>query len=414
MTERNSSFLARALSHLGIVVRFSTTVIDDEGALTETLERAIARSDVVITTGGLGATEDDVTKKVLAKVTHRRLMLNEELRERLHAHYRTRGVPVPPAIDRQALILSRSQLIENRLGTAPGIQISGPSYWLAALPGVPHEMEQMFRDVVSGLLQARFRLRPFPRMRVLHCSGVSEAIVNEQLRELFVATPGKIGIVAQPTGVEVWLLASSPAVSRVHPARQPVGGQRQRTEPIDDLLSLEREVRKRLGDAVYGAEEETLEGVIGQRLRERGASLAVAESCTGGLVSHRLTNVPGSSAYFERGVISYSNEAKIQLLGVEQQLIDEYGAVSAQVAWAMADGARRTSGCTFGLAVTGIAGPTGGSADKPIGLVHLAVSDGAAETTRFHHFHGDREALKALFAQAALDLLRRHLLKSGS
>ncbi len=385
VAERNSAYLARALTRLGIAVRFMTSVGDDETTLAETIERAIGRSAVVIMTGGLGSTEDDLTKKVLAKVTRRRLVLNEELRTHIRARYSQRSEPMPPSIDRQALLLSRAQLIENRLGTAPGIQLSGQSYWLAALPGVPHEMRQMFEEVVMGLLQARFGLRPLPRLRVLRCSGVSEAVVNDRLRPLFARRLGRIGLVAQPTGVEVWLL--------------------------DDAVGLEREIRERLGDAVYGADDESLEAVVGQLLRDRGLTLAVAESCTGGLVSDRLTNVPGSSAYFERGIVCYSNAAKCDRLGVEKALIEEYGAVSAQTAWAMADGVRRTSGASLGLSVTGIAGPTGGSVEKPVGLVHLAVSDGTTVTTRFHQFHGDRAALKALFAQAALDLLRRHLLK---
>lgn len=407
VVERNCAFLARELTRLGIAVRFTTTVGDDEQALAETLERAIARSAIVITTGGLGATEDDLTKKVLAKVTRRRLILHDELRSRTRARYRQRGASVPAGIDRQALVLSRANLIENALGTAPGIQLSGPHYWLVALPGVPHEMEAMFHAVVSGLLQARFGLRPLSRLRILHCGGITEMVVNERLRQLFAVWPGCLGVVAWPAGVDVWLLAA--ALSEVSPSLR----RRAAAWPSgrDALLELEREVRHLLGEAVFGADDETLEQVVGRLLRERNLTLAVAESCTGGLVSHLLTNVPGSSAYVDRSVICYSNRSKSDLAGVAPQLIEEYGAVSAQVAWAMADGARRTSGCSLGLALTGIAGPTGGSDDKPVGLVHLAVSDPEAVTTTYRQFHGDRTALKQCFANAALDLLRRHLLK---
>ncbi len=405
VAEGNMAVLARLLTRLGVAVRFMTTVGDDEAALTEALERAIARADIIITTGGLGATEDDLTKKVLAKVTRRRLVLHEELRTRILARYRRRNEPAPPAVDRQALILSRAQLIENRLGTAPGIQVAGQGYWLAALPGVPHEMAQMANEVVSGLLQARFGLRPLSRLRVLRCSGVSEAAVNERLRPLFASRSGRIGLIAKPSGVEIWLLSGTGRGGSAIKGDRP-------TER-DELAKLEQEVRARLGEMVFGADEETLEMVVGRLLRERGLTLAIAESCTGGLVAHLITNVPGSTAYFDRGVVSYSNEAKRALLGVEPKMIEEYGAVSAQVAWAMADGVRRSSGCTIGLAVTGIAGPVGGTAEKPVGLVHLAVADSATATTKFYHFHGDRVALKRLFAQAALDLLRRHLLKSA-
>jgi nicotinamide-nucleotide amidase len=403
VAERNSAFLARELTRLGIAVRFTTTVGDDEQTLAETLERAITRSAIVITIGGLGATEDDLTKKVLAKVTRRRLILNDELLGRIRARYRQRGAPIPAAVDRQALVLSRAQLIENALGTAPGIQVSGPHYWLAALPGVPHEMEAMFHTVVSGLLQARFGLRPMSRFRVLHCGGITETAVNDALRSLFATGPGRLGVVARPAGVDVWLFAGAPRGNL--PIRS------SRLTGLDELVALEREVRVRLGDAVFGDDNDTLESVVGRVLGERGLTLAVAESCTGGLVSHLLTNVPGSSAYVDRSVICYSNRSKSDLAGVAPQLIEEYGAVSAQVAWALADGVRRTSGCSLGLALTGIAGPTGGSADKPVGLVHLAVSDQEAVTTTYRHFHGDRSALKQCFANAALDLLRRHLLK---
>jgi nicotinamide-nucleotide amidase len=403
VAERNLSVLARLLTRLGVTVRSMTVVADDAAALTDALERAIGRSEIVITTGGLGSTEDDLTKKVLAKVTRRRLVLHEELRTRIRARYDLRQGPIPPSVDRQALILSRAQLIDNRLGTAPGIQVTGPTYWLAALPGVPHEMAQMAEEVVSGLLQARFGLRPLSRLRVLRCSGVSEAAVNERLRPLFAARPGRIGLVAQASGVEIWLLTGTERSSRVMTPPRPV--------TRDELADLEQDVRARLGEHVFGADEETLEAVVGRLLRERELTLAVAESCTGGLVAHLITNVPGSSAYFDRGIISYSNAAKQALLGVEPKMIDEYGAVSAQVAWAMADGVRRAAGASVGLAVTGIAGPGGGTAEKPVGLVHLAVVDGTTATTRFHHVHGDRLAVKRLFAQAALDLLRRHLLK---
>ena len=403
VAERNSAFLARELTRLGIAVRFTTTVGDDEQTLAETLERAITRSAIVITIGGLGATEDDLTKKVLAKVTRRRLILNDELLGRIRARYRQRGAPIPAAVDRQALVLSRAQLIENELGTAPGIQVSGPHYWLAALPGVPHEMEAMFHAVVSGLLQARFGLRPLSRFRVLRCGGITETAVNDALRSLFATGPGRLGVVARPAGVDVWLFAGTPRGNL--PIRS------SRLDGLDELVALEREVRLRLGDAVFGDDNDTLESVVGRLLGERGLTLAVAESCTGGLVSHLLTNVPGSSAYVDRSVICYSNRSKSDLAGVAPQLIEEYGAVSAQVAWALADGVRRTSGCSLGLALTGIAGPTGGSADKPVGLVHLAVSDQEAVTTTYRHFHGDRSALKQCFANAALDLLRRHLLK---
>jgi len=406
VAERNCAFLARELTRLGIAVRFTTTVGDDEPALAEALERAIARSGIVITTGGLGATEDDLTKKVLAKVTRRRLILNDEVRGRIRDRFRQRGVPIPAAVDRQALVLSRAHLIENALGTAPGIQVSGPHYWLAALPGVPHEMEAMFHAVVSGLLQARFGLRPLSRLRVLHCSGISESVVNERLRPLFADWPGCIGMVARPAGVDVWLLA---APQKIDPSLR----RRAAAWPADRdaLLALEREVRARLGEAVFGADDDSMELVVGRLLREQALTLAVAESCTGGLVTHLLTDVPGSSAYVDRSVICYSNRSKSDLVGVAPKLIEEYGAVSAQVAWALADGARRASGCSIGLAVTGIAGPAGGSAKKPVGLVHLAVSDPSTVTTQFHHFHGDRTALKQAFALAALDLLRRHLLK---
>ncbi|MEW6324857.1 MAG: CinA family nicotinamide mononucleotide deamidase-related protein, partial [Nitrospirota bacterium] len=369
------------------------------------LARAIARSEVVITTGGLGATEDDLTKKVLAKVTRRRLVLNEELRVRIRARWRRRNEPMPPTVDRQAFILSRAQLIENRLGTAPGIQVTGQGYWLASLPGVPHEMEAMFDDVVSGLLQARFGLRPLSRLRVLRCSGISESAVNERLRPLFASKGGRIGLIAKPSGIEVWLLAPPAPPGKAAAAAQ--------SSQLDELARLEQEARARLGDVVFGADEETLEAAVGQLLRERNLTLAVAESCTGGLIAHLLTNVPGSSAYVERGAVCYSNAAKSAMAGVEPKMIEEYGAVSAQVAWALADGIRRTSGASLGVGVTGIAGPTGGSADKPVGLVHVAVADSATATTKFYHFHGDRAALKQLFAQAALDLLRRHLLKTA-
>jgi nicotinamide-nucleotide amidase len=397
--DTNSVFLIDQLARLGIEVKWKTVVGDDEQDMEEIFRRALQRSTLVITTGGLGSTLDDLTKKVVAKATRRRLVLKEDLLQDLRDKFQKRKAlsgsitgPMPKEYERQALLPSRAQVFKNPVGTAPGFALECGACHLVVLPGVPHEMRRIFSDSVKGFLQRMAKgKRPLSLHRI-RTFGLAEVQVNDVVRDLSGQLEDlKLGLLAGPTGVDIYVTTCRKPIAR-------------------DIEDLREVVRKRLGEAVYAEEGQEMEEVVGLALKRHRLRLSVAESCTGGLIGHRLTNVPGSSTYFERGVVCYSDLCKVDLIGVPQGLIAGYGAVSSQVACAMAEGIRRLAKTDLGLGITGIAGPGGGTATKPVGRVHVALAyEGGTLHERFH-FVGDREALKLSFSQAGLDLVRRHLL----
>lgn len=398
LPETNSLFLAEALAHLGVEVVFKTIVGDQEAHLEEALRTALDRVPLVLTTGGLGPTEDDVTKKVLARVLGRRLVFREEVLQALRQRPGWGEREIPRALERQALIPSGAQILSNPVGTAPGLWLEVDKRLLVALPGVPHEMREMFQGEVRPRLQQWIGGYGVYALRVLHTFGVPEARINDALQDLLnPEREPRVGLAARPTGVDI----------RV----QAFGRTREEAQAI--LEAAEQEIRSRLGEAVYGVDGARLEAVVGQLLRDRGWRLAVAESCTGGLIGHRITEVAGSSDYFQGGVVVYSNAAKETLLGVPGDLLASQGAVSDPVARAMAEGVRRRFDTEVGIGVTGIAGPGGGTPTKPVGLVYVAWA--LPEGTRCQRLllEGTREAIKWRASQHALDGLRRSL-QAGS
>jgi nicotinamide-nucleotide amidase len=405
--ETNSLFLVDQLAKLGIEVRWKTVVGDDERDIAEVLRRALQRSALVMTTGGLGCTVDDMTKKVVAKVTHRRLVLKEDLLQDLHDRFQKRrhlavgltgkaAERMPKSYERQALLPSQAQVLKNPVGTAPGFVLECGGHYLVVLPGVPHEMRRIFTDSVKGILQKLVRgPRPFV-LQVIRTFGLTEAQVDDAIKELLEQTADqKLGLVAGPTGVDIYIMTRAGSAAKEG----------------DSIEGLRETLRKRFGEAIYSEEGKDMEDVVGLVLRERGLQLAVAESCTGGLIGHRLTNIPGSSTYLERGVVCYSDLSKIEMLQVPAEIITRYGAVSSQVAIALAEGVRRMAKTDLGLGVTGIAGPGGGTPAKAVGLVHMALAYNGGTRQESFQFSGDRSGLKLSFSQAGLDLIRRHLLQ---
>lgn len=411
--DTNSLALTNHLAALGVEVRFKSVVGDDTADIAEAVRVAARRVDVVILTGGLGPTVDDRTRDAVARVTGRPLRRRREALEAIRLRLAASGRSPTPGQLRQALIPAGAAVLANPVGTAPGFSLTWNHCFLAALPGVPAEAEQMFAKAVAPQLAA---LRPARLQgmrlehRVLHTFGLPESEVDQRLRGLI--RPGsriRLGLLASPLGVSVSLTAWLPSTRRGHGSRHAV----QRFE------RLVKAVRRRLGSSVYGEGDQTMEQVLGRALFERALKLAVAESCTGGLIGHRLTQVPGSSAYMDRVAVCYSNEAKQDMLGVPARLIRRYGAVSAEVAAAMARGIRLRSRAHIGLSVTGIAGPGGATERKPVGLVYVGldgkgvpagtITTGEHRLVREFRFHGDREAIKLRASQAALDLLRRWL-----
>jgi nicotinamide-nucleotide amidase len=379
---------------MGIDVKLKTVVGDDDARLEEVVKDAVKRSRVVITTGGLGPTEDDITRKVVARALKRRLTLNEALLGEIRERFKRFGVNMPERNSRQAMVIDGSEVLPNPNGSAPGLYLEHESCAVALFPGPPREMKPMFENHVASRLEKLAGDTRFAR-RVLRVAGMGESAVDEKIAPIYSKYQNpETTILFNSSEIEVHL--------RAH------GRTEADAERLLDDLSLKIETE--LGNAVFSFRGEKMEEVVGRSLAISGFTLAVAESCTGGLISERLTNVPGSSKYFVEGLVTYSNEAKTRLLGVDKKLILEFGAVSQQVARDMARGVRHRAKTDFGLAVTGIAGPDGGSEDKPVGLVYIALADEAHTEHKRFVLPGDRELIRWRASQAALDMVRRRLI----
>jgi len=395
LEDTNGRFLAEALHGIGIEVVYRTTVGDDRRRIREVLRQALDRAAIVVATGGLGPTKDDRTLDALADVTGRPLILHGETLKWIEERFARRRVAMPQSVRRQALVPKGALVLPNRHGTAPGLVWQERGRVLVVLPGPPREVRPLFAEqVLPILLKGTGRGRRI-RTRTIKVCGLFESQVEERIMDLLRAEPGVVGLLARPGEVHVRVTASGTA-RRV----------------VSELDAWERKLRERLGDAVFGVDDERLEEVVGRLLRLQGKTVAVAESCTGGLIVHRITNVPGSSEYFERGIVAYSNRAKEELLQVPSSLIEQHGAVSPEVACAMAAGVRRLARTDLGVAVTGIAGPGGGTEAKPVGLTYIALADLQGEEWYEHRFRFAREENKLWGSQMALEALRRSLLKA--
>lgn len=394
VADTNSVFLAEELLDIGIATAFKTVVGDDEKDLEDAVRTALARVDVVVVTGGIGPTEDDITRKAVSRVLKKRLVLSDDALKAVKTVFKAKGKPYPGANDRQALIPAGARLLANAVGVAPGFTFVEEGSFVAALPGVPAEMQAMFREGLRPALEEHVGGKAVIRRKVLHTCGLGESKVNELIQDILKQKRPAIGLTARETGVDIRIVAHEGS------------GARSRSS----VERAETEIRKKLGDAVYGVDGQAMEEIVGALLLQRRMTLAVAESCTGGMVGGRITNAAGSSAYFERGVVVYSNTAKTELLGVPAELIEKHGAVSREVAKAMAQGMRDRAGTSLGLAVTGIAGPTGGTPEKPVGLVYVALATPDGVAVDEHRFLGTRGQVRQRTAQTALDMVRRYLI----
>jgi nicotinamide-nucleotide amidase len=393
-TDTNSLWLTDKLNRLGIDVKLKTIVGDDDARLEELIKDAVKRSRVVITTGGLGPTEDDITRKVVARALGRRLLLDENVLAEIRTRFQSFGLTMPERNSRQAMVIDGADVLPNPNGTAPGLYLKHQDCAIALLPGPPREMQPMFDNHVQGRLQELSSDLRFAR-RILRVAGMGESAVDEKIAPIYTQYENpQTTILFNSSEIEIHLRAHARTESEA--------------ESLLDELSLK--IEKALGNAVFSFRGETMEEVIGRRLIITGFTLAVAESCTGGLIAQRITSVPGSSAFFIESVVTYSNESKTRLLGVDKKLIRDHGAVSKEVARDMARGVRHRAKTDFGLAVTGIAGPGGGSEDKPVGLVYIALADDAHTEHKRLIFPGDRELIRWRASQAALDMLRRRLI----
>jgi len=394
-TDTNSLWLTEQLNRIGIDVKLKTIVGDDDARLEELVKDAVKRSRVVITTGGLGPTEDDITRKVVARALGRRLALDENVLAEIRERFRSFGVAaMPERNSRQAMVIDGAEVLPNPNGSAPGLYLEHGECSVALLPGPPRENQPMYRDHVEARFQKLAGDIHFAR-RVMRVSGMGESAVDEKIAPIYSQYENPLTtILFNSSEIEIHL--------RAH------GRTENDAEALLDDLSLK--IEKALGNSVFSFRGETMEAVVGRRLAITGFTLSVAESCTGGLIAQRLTSVPGSSTYFTEGLVTYSNESKTRLLGVDKKLIKEHGAVSKEVARDMARGVRHRAKTDFGLAVTGIAGPDGGTEEKPVGLVYIALADDAHTEHKRLKIPGDRELIRWRASQAALDMLRRRLI----
>lgn len=393
-TDTNSLWLTAKLNEIGIEVKLKTVVGDDKLRLEETIKDALKRSDIVISTGGLGPTEDDITRIVSAKAVGRELIYHDDLETDLRERFRRWGREMPETNKRQAFVIEGATILPNPNGSAVGMSVEIGGKFYVILPGPPRENQPMFENFVfPKLREAAGEI--FVKRKVLRVSGMGESAVDEAIAPIYKAYEKTVdtSILFNKSEIEVQLTAKTQT----------------EVEAVELLEEIAAKITEKLGVAVFSQNGELMEEIVGKILKETGKTVSVAESCTGGLIGERLTDVAGASAYFIQGVIAYANQAKINTLKVPAETIETFGAVSAETAEAMAKGMRELAKTDYAISITGIAGPDGGTEEKPVGTVFI----GYADETRIKSFKiilpGDRFLIRWRASQAALDYLRRKI-----
>jgi len=395
--DSNAGELGQRLAGHGFRVDRRATVGDELETLTAAFREAAGRAALVLSTGGLGPTSDDITRQAVAAAFGCELRLDPAILPKIEARFRALGRAMPQSNRRQAELPVGAESLPNDAGTAPGVWLEHPGGLVIALPGPPHEMRAVLSTEVMERILHRLR-PPAVAQRALQVAGVPESDLEDRIADLYGAEAGaEVTVLARAGQIEILVL-----VRNDDPERARAGADR-----------LCERISERLGDAVFAGEPTTLAASVGERLRRAGATLAVAESCTGGLLGAELTSAPGSSDYFLGGVIAYGNRIKQDLLGVSAETLARSGAVSEETARAMAEGVRARFGSDYAIAVTGVAGPDGGSAEKPVGRIYLAVAAGDGVDVHRHDFRGDRERVRRWTVGRALDRLRRRLDRSA-
>jgi nicotinamide-nucleotide amidase len=396
--DTNSLFLTQELNQLGVEVTTKYVVGDDRERLAETVRRAAARSEFVLLSGGLGPTEDDVTRDAVAMALDRRLVFHPEISDGIEQRFRTMGRAMPEINKRQAFALEGSEILANDRGTAPGQWIDQRHCSVMLLPGPPHELKSMFLKHCLSRIARRVPKQIIETL-VLRITGMSESDLDQTISPVYKKYSNPVTtILAQNGDLQVHLRARCSTQAETLALLAEVGGQ------IDLLL----------GDKIYSRNGDPLEVTVGGLLKKHNALLTVAESATGGLLAERITNVPGSSEYFLGGFVTYARRLKTAVLGVPAELLEKFGPVSKETAEAMAAGARNRWGATHALAITGNAGPTADGPEAPVGMMYVSLADAAGIISLSRQFIGDRERIRQFAAQMALDLLRRRLSKPHS
>jgi len=387
------AFIAREILALGLRINERRTVPDGQ-AIRDNLSELFGRSEILFVTGGLGPTSDDITREIVADVLGLELQTNSELLASLRQRLAARGIEWTSSIARQAEVPAGAQVLRNENGSASGLYLKANinpvirSPHVFVLPGPPRELQPMFRAFVTPILRSIVQVPASIEKRLYKIACLGESTIEQTIGDKVLAIPGiELGYCARPGEVDVRIVGEPDAVARA------------------DVI-----IKNGLGLSIFSTNEETLEEVIVKLLTSRKETLAIAESCTGGLLANRITNVPGASAVFLAGYVCYANQAKIDMLDVDPEFLEKQGAVSEPVARALAEHARMRALSTYALATTGIAGPTGGSPDKPVGTVYIALATTAETVVKKLFFPSDRETFKQIAAQAGFDLLRRKLI----
>lgn len=392
----NAQFLGQRLALLGIDVYFQTTVGDNAGRLTEIFNASLGRADLIIVTGGLGPTEDDLTKETIAQALGLGMLMDKASLNHVEEFFRVRGRTMPETNKKQALAPEGAMVIPNSMGTAPGVLIEHSGKIIVILPGPPVEMQPMFTETVEPFLSKKIgKDNSVIVSRVLKILGMGESTVEEKIKDLVDSQTNPTIAFLAPRG-EVYIRLTAKTRTNAEAGRL--------------IKSVEKEIRQRLGQFIYGEDDDSLEKVVADLLQKHNLTLSTAESCTGGMIAQRLTNVPGVSENFMYGVVSYSNESKIQLLGVSPVILEKHGAVSEETALEMVKGVRQACGTDLAVSVTGIAGPAGGTPEKPVGLVFIGFADHDTTIVQRFLFTGNREVIRWQTANVALNMVRRYLL----
>jgi len=395
--DTNSLFLTEELNAIGIEVLRKTVVGDNRELLSEVFRDALNRVPLIIASGGLGPTEDDLTRETVAELLGRKLQRNEKILRHIEGRFRALGREMPPVNVRQAMVPEGADLLENPRGTAPGLWLEHQGHVIVLLPGPPRELKPLFREQVLPRLHRRVSdVRMFHRE--IRVTGLGESHVEQRIVAIYKRFPE----------VHTTVLAA-PGETQVH-LRLWTNDAERAKKTLDEIVSG---FEIALTDRIFSQDGSSLEEVVARELTMHQATIAAAESCTGGLLAQRLTSIAGSSSYFLGGVVCYSNELKTAWAGVPAEVIEAKGAVSSEVAVALAEGIRRRVGSTFGVGITGIAGPGGGSEEKPVGTVHIALAHAGGVKERGVRFPGDRESIRWQASQVALDMVRVHFLYNG-
>lgn len=391
----NAPFLAKQLNALGFDVLYQSVVGDNHERMSQVIERALARADIVITSGGLGPTQGDITKEVVAKIVNSSLVLHESSLKKIENFFSRRDLEMPANNKRQAMVPEHALIIENHNGTAPGIIVEYENKVIINLPGPPHELESMFIHSIAPYLQQRFGAQGVIASRVLHTCGISESLLEEEIKDIILEQDNPtIALLAKKGEIQIRLTAKATT----------------QDEALILISELEHNITNRVGRYIFAINNETMETVVGRLLKNKNLTLALAESCTGGLVSSRITDIPGSSDYFIGSIICYSNQIKINEIGVPNAIIDCQGAVSEETAKAMAMGIRNKFKADIGVGITGIAGPGGATSIKPVGLVYAAIDGINGQRCAKYNFYGERTDIKYRTSQAVLDIIRKYVL----